>query len=360
MVALAREVCALREKQRLLLEKIAKLEHVAALCARERDAFELEVSRLRGPMLSDATGRVESMLQELEWTGAPAGNLKAMRMRGKATRPQALTVGRKALASAAFTGAYAISRPRISAAESCLQEAAENPRGTSFDADAQADTPSTPFIGATLLTSTSGHAIKGHKIQSQSMVLAGKKAALLELSGMGLGSGSESGQAWVNDSQAQKRIFLQDDLQRYLCLTKDGARNSSLDKSDGDGHDVHNGSARDFKWATSPSSTPHRLELTKSAATFSNRGQSHPQEPVQPVSNANKIIAVVEMGSIPAGRVARAGAPASLGPGLMMRSRSRFVGSGLGLRNDPAEADRFNPAGSAKTVLKKILSDFDG
>jgi len=45
--------------------------------------------------------------------------------------------------------------------------------------------------------------------------------------------------------------------------------------------------------------------------------------------------------------------------GLVQKPKSMFTGSGLGLRNDPHGLDRFQPQGSAKQILKKILSEFE-
>ena len=128
-MALAREVCALREKQRVLLDRTRRVEHVAAVCARERDAFEREVQRLRHPMLKGAPPSSQSQLQ-LGNGGVGAELEREMRMFQQTEQQDwdgtvephdhqdkgVAEVRRskpKQLATSAYRGAHALTRPRI-------------------------------------------------------------------------------------------------------------------------------------------------------------------------------------------------------------------------------------------------------
>lgn len=127
-MALAREVCALREKQRVLLDRTRRVEHVAAVCARERDAFEREVQRLRHPMLKGAPPSSQSLqLQLVSSPGVGAELEREMRMFQQTDQHDwdgtvevhddhhgmRRSAKPKQLATSAYRGAHALTRPRI-------------------------------------------------------------------------------------------------------------------------------------------------------------------------------------------------------------------------------------------------------
>mmetsp|Transcript_34892 Transcript_34892/g.33183 ORF Transcript_34892/g.33183 Transcript_34892/m.33183 type:complete len:457 (-) Transcript_34892:155-1525(-) len=238
MVSLSREICCLKEKQMDILDHSRRLDNIAGMCARERDAFEHEVRRLRKLLLS-------------------------------ATHAGSLHGEKKKQATAAFRGARALSRP---------------------------------FIG-------------------------------------GVGQGDGNGTVSNNPPPLLISSNTVNRLRLGYSSKKDSIERDAFE------HEADT-------WAVSPSATSYRpltytdnkVEYSDSQSTYGCTDQFPEYDTTFTVSDK--------------GKNSRKSKAKSAGLSSLSSSRrSLFTGSGLGLRQDVVP--EFNPQGSTKQVLKKIMKDFE-
>ena len=399
MVALAREVCALREKQRVLMDRTRRLEHVAAVCARERDAFEREVQRLRGPMLrnvppasqalqvqstvgTELTREMQLYQQQLDQDQDQEHHSALL---GQVDRyPQSQKP--KLQATIAYRGAHALTRPRVEAKGQTRGVIGGHAGGVGGGlsmaaASVLTTTSALPYKGVTAMDSKWDRAapeeperLQTNNISSQAVVRIADAGGVNNnnnnnnnnshvflhdsvhrslsaeatphrlsraLAYMGTAGQSQS------QSQSYSASYLQDPV-RYTPIavydTQAKSQNLHFNNSGNNGTAISStgssGNARDTAAALTFDGGG-RNDVYGSAATTSPHGtpahrSSRKKATKQTTSKA--LDATAAMGQKP---------------------KSLFVGSGLGLRNDPEGKDRFQPTGSAKQVLKKIFAEFE-
>ena len=376
MVALAREVCALREKQRVLLDRTRRIEHVAAVCARERDAFEREVQRLRHPMLKGAPPSSQSLQLQLGNTGVGAELEHEMRMFQQTEQhdwdgtvePNGHAVSArsskpKQLATSAYRGAHALTRPRIEGrgqTQGVIGSGQGNNNGPSLYTSSVLSNTSKhllaePYTGTTAMDSRHDRMAPQESLGQRPLSPFSAKISNQTVARLAAASSN-------NNNDDSMHVFLQDSVHRSL----------------------------------SAEATPHRLSkalayvsegkgLSYSASYLQNPSKYIPVT-VAPISDHgdrgrdSENVSVAMLGDDPPRKHSIAIIPRnehaekgvghgsnshptkkkiSTTEGLVQKPKSMFTGRGLGLRNDPNGLDRFQPQGSAKQILKKILAEFE-
>lgn len=369
MVALAREVCALREKQRVLLERSRRLEHVAAVCARERDAFEREVMRLRHPLLANVppssqaagVGAGAELEREMRLFDQQAHELGLEPAFGNMTHqihgggsPMAKPKHR---ATAAYRGAHALARPRVELkgqSKGVGRGKAEATVGTGSVISADSALAAPPYVGLT------GMEAKVDRAAPPSHASNGVSRRTVER--LALAAGSNNG----NDGSSH--VFMHESALRSLSAEATPHRLSKeLAYVDSGGSLSYSASylqhpSRYAPIAAYPSETsraatdmqPTSLQQFADA----NNVSSSSADDVMNFGPADPAAAHTKRKKVTTNKFA-ATVPDSIGTAHDVKPKSMFVGQGLGLRNDPKGKDRFQPTGSAKQVLKQILDEFE-
>ena len=403
MVALAREVCALREKQRVLLDRTRRIEHVAAVCARERDAFEREVQRLRHPMLKGAPPSSQPL--QLQTGGMGAELEREMRMFQQTEQQdwdgivepndhdkggsEARRSKPKQLATSAYRGAHALTRPRI---EGRGQTQGVIGAGQGLDpsmytssvlSNATKHLLAEPYTGTTAMDSrhdrTAPQESLGQRPLSPfSAKISNQTVARLAASGNN------------NDNDDSMHVYLHDSVHRSLSAEATPHR---LSKALAYATE-RKGLSYSASYLQNPSKYTPIANVNNSSNnnTSNNHNNKHVTTITSPITEQRdrgygggsdagsvsvlddpqrkdsmyQIVSRKDTGGDDkrGGRhdsTNHAGTKkkVSTTEGLVQKPKSMFTGSGLGLRNDPNGLDRFQPQGSAKQILKKILAEIE-
>ena len=392
MVALAREVCALREKQRVLLDRTRRLEHVAAVCARERDAFEREVQRLRLPMLRNVPPASQA-LQLQQSTGVGAELAREMQLyqqqldhdqnpelTGDNTDYYPESQKPKLRATAAYRGAHALTRPRIGARGQTKgviggQGGAGAGVGASSVLSTTSPSKALPYRGVTAMDSKWDRAAPeelggGGEGGRQANTISSQTVARIAQAGRPLVGASNNGHDSSSISNAH--VFLHDSVHRSLSAEATPHRLSkALAHSTQTGHSQSYSASylRDPTRYT-PITVAPSAQATAAVSGTSYSKNSNTAEVAAALasdgSGATDEYGFVAAASTTAHRSSKkttsrqtAAAKNDATTALGLKPKSLFVGSGLGLRNDPEGKDRFQPTGSAKQVLKRIFAEFE-
>jgi len=380
MVALAREVCALREKQRVLLERTRRLEHVAAVCARERDAFEREVMRLRHPLLANVPpssqavgGGMGGMGPELEREMRlfdqqahelgldPAfADVTTHTQHGSPTKP-------KHRATAAYRGAHALARPRVELKGQSIGigrgKAGETMvgAGSVLSADSVLSLTAPPYIGVTGMEGKVDRTAPHAHADSEAARISTKTVERLAADRR---TGTKNGSAHVFMHESTLRALSAEAtphrLSKALAYVDNGGSLSY--SSNYLQHPSRYAPITQPSSATTTDAQPTSLQQFADAnnATTTFNTASAAMDDVMNVAGADLDPSTYTKRKKAAGaKKFTATVPDSIGTAHGVKPKSMFVGQGLGLRNDPQGKDRFQPTGSAKQVLKQILDEFE-
>jgi hypothetical protein len=339
MVSLAREICNLQEKQQILVNKAVQLEQIAATRSRERDKYESEVKRLRTELLSI------SLLQ-----------------------------GDKTVA---YQGAKALSRPRLKAINNAS-------RNTSSSSSQHLD-PLNNASGFPSSSSSSQHLQPSTR--GDNLSIAVELATIMDPLSE---ARSTSAKIMRTASRKHRRDPRSADKLVNYAVTAPDSVYSSFMSNPTHVHTLQQTLTHRFSTATdtfnlgarhgysSPIHSTRPLTQSSSfAESFPANNSSHStmkstsaMNPPSPTSmlpySRYSADERTSNNSMKETRFAVASNEDTAGgeqadnydiAGLSVKPKSMFVGSGLGLRQ-PAVPD-FNPKGSAKAVLKKIMAQFE-
>ena len=388
MVALAREVCALREKQRVLLDRTRQIEHVAAVCARERDAFEREVQRLRHPMLKGAPPSSQSlgsggvgaeleremrMFQQTEqhdWNGTVEDGQKGMRR----SKP-------KQLATSAYRGAHALTRPRIEGRGQTQGVIGSGPGGTGMGpslytssvlSNATKHLLAEPYTGTTAMDSRHDRTAPQESLGQRPLSPFSAKISNQTVARLAASSNNNN-----HNHDDSMHVFLHDSVHRSLSAEATPHRLSKAlaNVSEGKGLSYSASYLQNPSKYTPIANVPHNnnsnnhthgnVVTTSPITDHSDRGYGGGGSENGSVSmlddpqRKDSIYKIVSRNENASTTHTATKKQISTTEGLVQKPKSMFTGSGLGLRNDPNGLDRFQPQGSAKQILKKILAEFE-